>query len=275
MLGRFPEAGDDVASREQVTPIRYKRERQRLVVHPKEGSTLYGMCFALNRNTPGFHLDLLDKTGAPKNKTEHVVFDSIKAVFFVKSFDGRFDPNAFEPVSVPSSQPIAITFTDGELLIGKPIHSTWKEEARFYVIPEDQDSNNIMVLVERTAVASILNYQDYKRRLHHEFLEFMKTHPHPDLPKEECLGDFYFSRQDYKSALKHYRHVRDLDPASSRILKKLCAAKYNLAMRHIKHKNYTQALRFMEMILAVDPHHEQAVHKAKQLRAYIAKHPNE
>jgi len=254
---------------------RKKRERQKLIVRTKKGHVHYGMCFALNRNAPGFHLDLQDKNGRPLNRTLHVSFDDIKAVFYVKSFDGRFNPEDFQPISVSRNQPIAIEFEDNEVLLGRPVHATWRDEPRFYVVPEEQDTNNIMVLVERNAIKAIHDLNEYKKQRQEEFSAYVKAHRKPGMSKEECIGDFYFSQKDYKNALRHYRSARGQEELTETLKKKLCAAKYNLGMRHIKQRDYAKALQLMELALKVDPTHPKALQKAKQLRTHIAKHKSD
>ena len=66
-------------------------DRQRLVVHMKDDEVHLGVCFALNLNSDGFHLDLVDKRGQPQEKTIFVPYVDFKAVYSVKSFDGKFD----------------------------------------------------------------------------------------------------------------------------------------------------------------------------------------
>ncbi len=95
------------------------------------------------------------------------------------------------------------------------------------------------------------------------------------MSKDECLGDFYFSKHDYRTAARHYRTAREQHEEDAHLRKKLCAARYNLAMRHIKQKDYVQALRIMERILELDPKHTHAFEKARKLRAHLSKFPPE
>ena len=256
-------------------PARQKRERNKLIVRTKKGEIFYGMCFALNKNTSGFHLDLQNKNGLPLNQTKHVMFNDIKAVFYVKSFDGRYNPNDYQQELVPKNQPVAVEFEDGETVLGRPVHASWREDPRFFVMPEETDSNNIMILVERSAVAAIHDLIEYKKQRQNEFSDYVKQHRKPGMSKEECIGDFYFSSKDYKNALRHYRVAREQEGLTDALKKKICAAKYNLSMRYIKQKDYARALQLMELLLKVDPAHEQALHKYKQLKAHIAKKTSE
>ena len=271
----MPDKSDVISWGASEEPTRQRRERNKLIVRNKKGEIYYGMCFALNKNATGFHLDLQSKNGLPLNRTLHIMFNDIKAVFYVKSFDGRFNPEEYPQDTIPRNPPVAIEFEDGETVLGRPVHASWREEPRFFIMPEEQDSNNIMILVERSAVASIHDLDEYKKQRQEEFSSYVKQHRKPGMSKEECVGDYYFSKRDYKNALRHYRNVREQEGSSESLKKKLCATKYNLGMRHIKQKDYAKALHFMELALKVDPTHEQASRKAKQLKAHIAKHKSD
>lgn len=253
-------------------PTRQKRERQKLIVRTKKGERFYGMCFALNKNSPGFHLDLQNKNGMPLNQTKHVLFNDIKAVFYVKSFDGRFNPEEHQAETIPKNSPVAIEFDDGETVLGRPVHATWRDDPRFFVIPEDRDDNNIMILVERSAVVAIHDVEEYKKQRQGEFSDYVRKHRKPGMSKEECVGDFYFSERDYSNALRHYRNAKEKEGLTDSLKKKLCASMYNLGMRYIKQKDYTRALKVMGRVLEIDPGHEQCRRKAKQLKAHIEKH---
>jgi len=253
-------------------PTREKRKRNKLIVRSKKGEIYYGMCFALNKNAPGFHLDLQSKSGVPLNRTQHILFNDIKAVFYVKSFDGRFAPGDTESQLSPRGKPVAIEFDDGETVLGRPVHATWQDDPRFFLIPEEKDGNNIMILVERSAVRAINDADDYKKQRQSIFSDYVRKHKKPGMSKEECIGDFYFSERDYKNALRHYRTAQEQEGVTDSLKKKLCVSLYNLGMRYIKQKDYARALKVMDRALEVDPAHEQCKRKAKQLKAHIAKH---
>lgn len=272
MLDKSDAETDGYQKRDMITPFQSRREGQKLVVRTKKGEVYCGMSFDMNRKVPEFHLDLQNVKGESQNRTIHICFKDVKAVFYVKSFDGHFILEDFEAWPLPDVNPIAIQFEDGEVLIGRPAHATWNEESRFYILPERQDGNNLMVLIERSAVTAIHDARSYIRQQHLEYEKYKAQHLKPGMLEEECRGDFYFSRHDYNNALRHYRIVRDKDPVNSRIRTKMCAAKYNLGVRHIRNRDYEQALHFMKLVLKIDPLHPQAREKAAQLQAHIARH---
>lgn len=258
--------------REQITPFQARRERQKLVVRMKKGEVHCGMSFDLNRKMPEFHLDLQNLKGESLNRTVRIAFEEVKAVFYVKSFDGHFIADDFQAWHLPDIRPIAIKFFDGEALMGRPAHASWKEEDRFYLLPEKQDGNNMMILVERSAVESIHDAKSYMQQQQRAYETFKQEHMKPGMPEEECRGDFHFSRQEYNDAMRCYRIVRDKEPVNERIVRKICAARYNLGVRHIRNRDYEQALHDMYLVLKLDPHHTHAREKVVQLEAHIAKH---
>jgi tetratricopeptide (TPR) repeat protein len=244
-------------------------ERQRLVVRMLDGEVLYGVCFALNVRSEGFHLDLVDKKGQPQGKTRRVAFKDLKAVYYVKSFDGNFDhsiPNR-DPHSVGAE--VVVEFNDGEVLRGNTFSTYREDHPRFYVIPEDERSNNISVLVERSSVKGIYDRAEYREQKHHDLEEYIKEHQNGDLNREECIGDFYFQQHDYQRALKHYRAQVRESGESPRVRKKMLSTQYNIGINHIKAHHYERALEYMEAILAADPDNAKANQKVVKLRSAL------
>ena len=247
-----------------------ERRRQRLVVRTREGKVAYGFTMALNKNAEGFHLDLVDKNNQPLGKAVHVQFKDLKAIYYVKSYDGRFDPDKYDHTMPDNGVPLVLLFEDGEIVKGHALGTGYVREPRFYFVPEERESNNIGMLVERAAVSKILSPDEYKKMQDGEVEDYIRTHEKPGISRAEVLGDFHFSKHNYLQALRCYREVRDRED-SPRIRKKLCTAKYNVAVCHIRQRDYQRALRYMELVLALDPAHEQALRKAEQLREHLAK----
>lgn len=244
-------------------------ERQRLVVRMNSGDTLYGVCFALNIKHDAFHLDLVDKRGQPQGKTKRVAFKDLKAIYYVKSFDGNFDQSiAYREPHVPGPA-VVVEFADGEILRGNTFNNYREDQPRFYVIPEDDKSNNISVLVERAAVVGVYDPETYREQKHHALEAYVKEHCKGDIQREECVGDYYFQQHDYQRSLKHYKaQVRESGDAP-RLMKKMLSAQYNIGINHIKAHHYERALEYMEAILAVDPDNAKANQKAVKLRAAL------
>lgn len=248
-----------------------KRSRPRLVVHTKAGKTAYGFCLSLNKNADAFNLELVDKENQSLGKSMHVSFGELKAVFTVKSFDGRFDPSAFTHEMPQDVVPVVLEFFDGEILSGYA-SSKYAQESRFFFYPEDPNGNNISVLVERSALVGTMTPKEYKRKLHQEFEAFLANRvQRANETKGELEGDFYFDKGNYFKALRHYKELEDTGAGSSRLQRKMCATLYNVAVCHIRKHDYDRAIRYMEMVLARDPGHESANKRLAQLREHILK----
>lgn len=271
MFDRFSSRSKKKAGDSTSTPAPFKRERQKTVVRMKSGDVHYGVTFSLNRQAPGFHLELLTVDGVSLNKTLQIAFQDVKGVFYVKSFDGRFDPNTTFQQDIPDNPPLAVEFTDGEVIVGRPINPRWNEEERFQLIPEDQSGNNLFILIERSAVSSVRDADVYAREQESAYQKFRATHMRSDMSEEECQGDYLFRAGKYGEAFRLYRELFRADPESSRLKKKVCATRYNLAVRFIRQRNYVKALQFMEGVLTIDPTHAEAEKRVQQLRAHLLK----
>ena len=116
---------------------RKKLVRQRLVVRYKDGRVQHGVCFALNPKDSGFHLDLVDDNFAPMGESEAVRFSDVKAVFFVKSFDGKFDKNLRYRDWTPEGNDLVVEFDDSEVIRGRTLHRYSADDPRFFLIPDD------------------------------------------------------------------------------------------------------------------------------------------
>lgn len=252
---------------------RKRHARQRLVVRYKDGHVLRGVCYALNIRDTGFHLDIVDDEENVTNKTEQVRFSDIKAVFYVKSFDGKFDRHHRYAEWTPQGSEIVVEFEDGEVVRGFSLHSHDESSDRFHLIPKEQSGNNISVLVERSAVAGVYSPEEYKRKIEEQRQAQKKVagSESVDLSQEETMGDFYFETRNYDAALEQYRIAAHNFPASGRIKKKIVLATYNVGVQHIKRHQYEQALEAMEKVLEMDAHNHHATKKIIQLKRILDK----
>lgn len=252
--------------------VRDKHARQRLVVRYRDGHTEYGVCFALNAKENGFHLDLVDSTGTSIGETKAVRFSELKAVFYVKSFDGKFDKSRRYQEWTPEGSEYVVVFADEETLRGRMLHRFDPDEPRFYLIPEDSTSNNISMLIERAATQAVYTAEEYeaKRAALQEERKRGKTES-AGLSQEETMGDFYFETRSYPSALEQYRIALQRNPSSQRLRKKILFATYNNGIQYIKRHEYAEALACMEIVLKSDPRNSHALKKAAQLRRIIEK----
>ena len=258
---------DDEAKRH--AEIRKKHPRQRLVVHYKDGRLIYGVTFRINPAEDGFHLDLTDKEGHTQEKGEKVVFSDIKAVFYVRAFDGKFDKAEPRPQVATNGPQLVVEFQDGEILKGTAVHDYNENHPRFYVVPINEQSNNYSILVERSAIANVMTpeqYHEYKKAKRETQKEEGKAE---NLSQEETMGDFYFETRDYGSALAQYEVAISNGESNERLKRKMVVAKYNVGMQFVKRRQYPRALSIMEEVLEMDPRNDHARRKAKKLRKII------
>ena len=103
-----------------------------------------------------FHVNLL---GGEVRRVSEVILSELKAVFFVKSLEGRKDPPSTKEPLEERSEPagpikVKITFLDGEILVGTtPGYSAEREG--FFVMPLEKDTNNLRIFVISSAVKDI------------------------------------------------------------------------------------------------------------------------
>lgn len=248
--------------------VRAQHPRQRLVVRYADGRTDYGVCFALNPRETSFHLDRVDAEGRNTGETVQVRYSDLKAVFHVRSFDGKFDRLQPAPVLGEKGSELIVEFQDGEVLRGFTLRQYDPDAPRFYLIPKEENSNNISVLVERRAVAAVYTPEEYRKKREQQ-KEERKQSGVTDLTQEETLGDFYFDMRNYPAALEQYELALRKLPHSGRLRSKVLASQYNVGVQYIKRREYPKALAMMETILKTDPDNAHAKKKVHQLRRII------
>ncbi|QXE92722.1 DUF6982 domain-containing protein [Geomonas subterranea] len=122
----------------------------KIVVRYADGKVVKGTTGDLAANKMLFHL-----TEAETGKQYEVSVDSLKAIFFVKSFQG--DPQYQERLDVERvglGKKIKVSFKDGETLVGYT-QGFSPARATFIVFPCDPDSNNEKVFVVTAAAAKV------------------------------------------------------------------------------------------------------------------------
>ena len=250
--------------------IRRKHPRQRLVVAYADSHRDKGVCFALNIQDQGFPLDLVDESGALIGKQVHVRFEELKAVFFVKSFDGNFDTGVRYPKWTPEGADMVVEFKDGEVIRGISMKRYSPNEPRFRLNPSDPGTNNISVLIEAAAVKAVYMPEKYEEEVRQK-REARKQGVDATLSQEETTGDFYFGTRYYPAALEQYELALSRFPHSGRLRKKALMALYNIGIQHIRRHEYDKALAIMERVLAADPHNKRVLRKVRLLRHALEK----
>jgi hypothetical protein len=101
---------------------------------------------------------------AAEQGTMTVRLADLKALFFVKSLAGNREHH--EAMAVDAGDPrsrgavrLELTFADGERIVGLTVRYP-PIKPFFYVVPADQKSNNIRILVNRAAVKRMAQLPD-------------------------------------------------------------------------------------------------------------------
>lgn len=128
----------------------------KIVVKFKDGNIIKGWSTDFGSNEEIFHLHPQEEYGKDILK---VNISSLKAIFFVKDFQGNKDykkVRTFEgqPKGTPSQRKIIVIFKDGENFYGT-CHSYEPERKGFFVYPIDPKDNNDRVFVVSPAINSV------------------------------------------------------------------------------------------------------------------------
>ncbi len=136
------------------------RPIQNLVVaRYRDGRMIKGVTYNFSPQKRFFHvIPLTDDRGEEIRKGIEVVLSELKAIFFVKSLEGRKGFSSFENLLEEEEQTnalkIRVVFHDGETLLGLT-HGYSREKEGFFVIPLEKESNNLRVFVVFDSVREI------------------------------------------------------------------------------------------------------------------------
>jgi hypothetical protein len=126
---------------------------QQVVARFQDGRVLKGATMDINPDKPFFHVR--PAAGA----AQVVALADLKAVFFVRSFDG--DPAHDEDLTANPEDPrargaslVRVLFADGEVVVGMTVRYP-PNRPYFYVTPVDVKSNNVRMLVNGAATVSM------------------------------------------------------------------------------------------------------------------------
>lgn len=129
----------------------------KVVVRYKDGRVLKGFMNAFDDKSGHIDIKIVDS-----DEEASILFDELKAVFFVRSFEGEssYREKKMYGISEKKGDRVFVKFSDGELLVGYLVGDVpWdrkkgfnlsriKTELKgFYMLPSDQHSNNIKVFV--------------------------------------------------------------------------------------------------------------------------------
>lgn len=127
-----------------------------VVARYRDGRIVKGTTYDFGPQKKAFHMIPLGEEG---RKVSEVLFSDLKAVFFVKSLEGKQDHPLTKDVSEEKAEPgtqmkVKITFLDGETLVGTT-QGYAPEREGFFIVPLEGDSNNLRIFVMSKAVKAV------------------------------------------------------------------------------------------------------------------------
>jgi hypothetical protein len=129
--------------------------QNKIVVRYQDGRVLKGTSVDFMPNKDLFHIVPLD---APLgNKPQEIHARELKAVFFVKDYNGNAqyrERNEFSPDRRVAGRKIKVVFKDEELLVGTT-QGYQPDRPGFFVFPADTQSNNERCYVVSTAAKEV------------------------------------------------------------------------------------------------------------------------
>jgi hypothetical protein len=125
----------------------------KVVVRYRDGHLLKGFTHDFSPDKHSFHV-LEEKSG---KKTKVINTGELKAVFFVKSFEGdcrRIESPDWEGLKTAPGIKVKVTFRDGEVIYGtSSVYN--RRRLGFFIRPADQDSNNERLYVIASSTAHV------------------------------------------------------------------------------------------------------------------------
>lgn len=132
-----------------------KMEPTKVVVRYADGRLAKGFIQDFSPNKELFHLTPVDKSS---NKAIEVYVKRLKAIFWVRDFDGNPQYNErkkYHEQEKPHGLKLELTFADGEVMVGSSIVAYDPKRQGNFIVPVDPDSNNIRIFIVSSSVKSV------------------------------------------------------------------------------------------------------------------------
>jgi hypothetical protein len=128
------------------------RSADKVVARLREGKCIKGYTHDFDPVKETFHVSEAKNT----SKVVEVATSQLKALFFVKTFDGNRDhadarESAAKNFDKMSGFKVKVTFTDGEEIYGSTSSYSLGQRG-FYMIPADMEDNNKKIFVVRESI---------------------------------------------------------------------------------------------------------------------------
>jgi hypothetical protein len=127
----------------------------KVVVRFRDGRMVKGYTHDLNPTREIFRVTEAQE----REKVLEVTTSPLKAIFFVKTFEGNKDHRSFHDFTEESLKnvpglKIKVAFSDGEVMYGTT-HGYSPERKGFFVFPADKQSNNERIFVIRESTDAV------------------------------------------------------------------------------------------------------------------------
>lgn len=130
----------------------------KVVVHTSSGEVIKGYTGDFSRDKPSF---LLSTDDGSVRINQNIDLSGLKAIFFVKSFEGNFlhKKKLYFENDTSYGRKVTLIFKDGEEFFGRveTMHSDEKDSG-FFIFPLDPDSNIIRAFIMNSAIISMKVY---------------------------------------------------------------------------------------------------------------------
>ena len=125
----------------------------KIVVHDKEGNIIKGTTADFLPKRPVFHIAV---GGMHGEEVKEIFIDNLKAIFFVKDFEGNRDYKETKDFSdhPTSGKKIRALFEDGETITGYT-HSINMDQPGLFLVPVDPKSNNERIFIVFSSLSSL------------------------------------------------------------------------------------------------------------------------
>lgn len=129
--------------------------RSKVVARYANNKVVKGYTYNFSALRPSFHIESIsadDQYGIVK-----VALRDLKAVFFVKDFEGNSSYNerkSFEAGQEVNDRRIEVSFKDGEVLVGSTASYDPNKQG-FFLRPADPQSNNLKIFIISSAVKAV------------------------------------------------------------------------------------------------------------------------
>jgi hypothetical protein len=123
--------------------------QNKVVVQYKDKTVKKGSTGDFSPNKDNFHLHIQD------GETIEIEVEELKAIFFVKDFDGDHEYHETYAQTIPGGgKKLQVKFFDGEIMIGYSQGYT-PHRPGFFLVPADTQTNNERIFIVKSATVAV------------------------------------------------------------------------------------------------------------------------